>query len=200
LIINSNRLGVFIIFIKVETVAELNSFNQIWMECWLEKGYMLDPSSEKSDRYIILDTENRRVGTIEFKPYSETSENHINTVFPFYEIEDVALNPEKVVEIDKVAILKQYRGKNLDRLLSLFVSYTETHQIEHCVVLLERIFYKALKNVYRIPLKSVGDPIYYKGDHVIPTVIYPRVIYSSKKNYPWLDKVNEERARPLIHS
>ncbi len=190
----------FTIFIKVETVADLNSFNQIWMDCWLEKGYMLDPSTEKSDKYIILDPEYTSVGTIEFKPYSTSYKKNINTVFPFNEIDSIVSNPEKVVEIDKVAILKQYRGKNLERLIQLYVSYTELKGIEYCVVLLERIFYKALKNVYKIPLESVGDPIYYKGDHVIPTIMYPRAIYSAKDNYQRLVNVELECERPLINS
>ncbi|MBE4907190.1 hypothetical protein IMZ08_03840 [Bacillus luteolus] len=170
------------------------------MDCWLEKGYMLDPSSDKSDKYIIQNTDKTNVGTIEFKPYTISNENNINTVFPFNEIASIVTNPEKVVEIDKVAILKQYRGKNLERLIKLYVSYTESKGIEYCVVLLERIFYKALKNVYKIPLESVGDPIYYKGDHVIPTIMYPRAIYSAKDNYQRLVNVELEYERPLINS
>jgi hypothetical protein len=176
----------------------LNTFNQIWMECWLEKGYMLDLSSEIADQFIIRDSEKRNIGTIEFKTYDPTS--YINTVFPFYKIEHLAINPAQVKEIDKVAILKQHRGKNLERLLSLFVSYTEANRVEYCVVLLERVFYKALKNVYKIPLESVGEQFYYKGDHVIPTVIYPRFIYSNKKNYPWLTYIKPEFSKvPLYY-
>ena len=29
-------------YLKVDSLALLNSFNQIWMECWLEKGYVLE--------------------------------------------------------------------------------------------------------------------------------------------------------------
>ncbi|MEH7076473.1 hypothetical protein [Neobacillus drentensis] len=173
-------------YLKVDSLALLNSFNQIWMECWLEKGYVLENENGTSDRYIITDTKDQRVGTIEFKPYSLGLDNNINSVFPFYEIEDIAKNPQSVIEIDKVAILKQYRGKNLDRLLSVFVHYSEKHQISHCVVLLERMFYKALRNVYKIPLQAVGDKIYYKGDYVIPAIIYPQEIYQNKSHYSWV--------------
>ncbi|MFD3450525.1 hypothetical protein ACFDTO_38870 [Microbacteriaceae bacterium 4G12] len=177
---------------KVDSVALLNNFNQIWMECWLEKGYVLENEDGSSDKYLITDIEEQKVGTIEFKPYTLDQNNNINTVFPFHEIELIANNPTSVVEIDKVAILKQFRGKNLDRLLSVFVHYSETHNISYCVVLLERVFYKALKTVYKIPVKAVGEKIYYKGDYVVPAIVYSNEVYQNKKNYSWLIACQQE--------
>lgn len=173
-------------YIKVETLADLNLFNEIWMECWLEKGYMLDPTFDETDRFIILDEDNREIGTIEFKPYYPTMNNYINTVFPFHELEKVEMNPMKVIEIDKVSILKKYRGKNLERLLSLFVHYTDYHQMNYCVVLLERVFYKALRHVYKIPIETVAEQMYYKGDYVIPAIIHSHEVYNHKGDYPWI--------------
>ncbi|MDQ0253037.1 hypothetical protein J2S74_000409 [Evansella vedderi] len=186
-------------YLRVETVGELNCFNQIWMDCWLEKGYMLEPSSDNGDQFIIQNLEKENIGTIEFKPYYPSIENNINKVFPFHKIEHLANAPEKVIEIDKVAILRKHRGKNLETLLSLFVSYTEHYKKEYSLALLERVFYKALKNVYKIPLESVGDPIYYKGDHVIPTVIYPNHIYTRKESFPWLINMEPQFRRTPIY-
>ncbi|WP_102692234.1 hypothetical protein [Rummeliibacillus pycnus] len=173
-------------YIKVDSVALLNDYNQIWMECWLEKGYGLENDKIPADRYIITDTQNHKVGSIEFKPYSLDITNNINKVYPFYKIESLKNNPNSVVEVDKVAILKQYRGKNLERLLTVFINYAESHNINYCVALLERVFYKALKNVYKIPIKAVGEKIYYKGDYVIPTIVNPREVYQNREKYSWL--------------
>ncbi|MBT2655279.1 hypothetical protein J7E81_08485 [Bacillus sp. ISL-18] len=185
-------------YIKVDSLALLNSFNEIWMDCWLEKGFVLENEDIQSDRFIITDAQNQNVGTIEFKPYSLDSQNNINTVFPFHSVEYLTSNPSAVVEIDKVAILKQYRGKNLERLLSVFVEYTEQHNVEYCVVLLERVFYKALRNVYKIPLQAVSDKIYYKGDYVIPSILFPKEIYQNKHMYSWIVKSQQEKKRKLI--
>ncbi|MGG3891173.1 hypothetical protein [Metabacillus fastidiosus] len=185
-------------YIKVDSVALLNDFNQIWMECWLEKGYGLENEDLPTDRYLIIDSAKQKVGTIEFKPYTLDPNNNINIVYPFYQIESIIDKPNSVVEIDKVAILKQFRGKNLDRLLSLFVNYSEYHDISYCVVLLERVFYKALKHVYKIPLESVSEKIYYKGDYVIPAIIYPKEIYQNKEKYDWLVASQYDDKRKLI--
>ncbi|WP_445491221.1 hypothetical protein [Niallia sp. 03133] len=184
-------------YIKVDSLALLNDFNQIWMECWLEKGYGLENSTDPTDRYIITDSTNQKVGTIEFRPYTLEPTNNINTVFPFHQIESIKSNPKAVIEIDKVAILKQFRGKNLDRLLSVFVHYSEYYDVSYCVVLLERLFYKALKTVYKIPLEPVSNKIYYKGDYVIPAIIYPNEIHQNKEKYPWLIDLYDTR-RNLI--
>ena len=173
-------------YIEVDSFALLNDFNQIWMECWLEKGYGLENLDGPADRYLITDLTDQKVGTIEFKPYNLDPTNNINKVYPFHEIECIKNNPDSVVEIDKVAILKKFRGKNLDRLLSVFVHYSEYNKISYCVVLLERVFYKALKNVYKVPLNSVSEKIYYKGDYVIPAIIYPKEIYQNKEKYGWI--------------
>lgn len=185
---------------KVETMADLNTYNQIWMDCWLEKGYMLDPNFDDTDRFIILNTENKEIGTIEFKPYYPTLQNYINTVFPFHEIDKLESNPMKVIEIDKVAILRKFRGKNLERLLSLFVHYTEYHQITYCVVLLERVFYRALRNVYKIPVESVSDQMYYKGDYVIPAIIHASEVYTKKENYSWIIHSNQGFEKKPIYT
>lgn len=172
-------------YIKVDSLALLNDFNQIWMECWLEKGYGLEFGNVPTDRYIITDSDDQKIGTIEFKQYNLDPNNNINTVFPFQQIECIQQDPNAVIEIDKVAILKQHRGKNLERLIRLFTEYTEEHHIDYCVVLLERVFFKALKNVYKIPLEAVSEKIYYKGDYVVPSIIYSKEVYQNKEKYSW---------------
>ncbi len=181
-----------ILYIKVDSLALFNQFNNIWIECWLEKGYGLEMEDGPADRYIIIDSKDQKVGTIEFKPYLLEPNNNINTVYPFHQIESIKNNPESVIEIDKVAILKQFRGKNLERLLSVFVHYSEQHEISCCVALLERVFYKTLRMIYKFPLESVGEQIYYKGDYVIPAVIYPEDLYQHKEKYPWLLNSNQD--------
>lgn len=185
-------------YIKVNSLALLNKFNEIWMECWLEKGYGLENHNGSSDRYLITGSKDQKIGTIEFKPYTLNPNNNINTVYPFHLIESIINEPNSVIEIDKVAILKQFRGKNLEKLIRLFVNYSEYHSIIYCVVLLERMFYKALKNVYKIPLEPVSEKIYYKGDYVIPSILYPKEIYQNKEKYPWLLTDQKYNKRKLI--
>jgi len=60
------------------------------------------------------------------------------------------------------------------------------------------MFYKALRNVYKIPLKAVGEKIYYKGDYVIPALINPKEIYQNKKNYCWILNDSQAPKRKLI--
>jgi hypothetical protein len=173
-------------FKKVETPEELTLFNNIWMGCWLEKGYEFEFYTGPADRFLIQDPSSTFVGTIEFKTYSHHQENNINSVYPFHLIDLIKNSENQTIEIDKVAILKEYRGKNLDRLLTLFAHYSEINQIKYCVVLLERVFFKALKSVYKIPVDAVGEKFYYKGDFVVPAIIYAEKMYQEKEKYQWL--------------
>ncbi|MCE4047596.1 MULTISPECIES: hypothetical protein [Bacillaceae] len=186
-------------YMKVDSFALLNEFNQIWMECWVEKGYGFEMSEMDADRFLIIDPNEQKVGTIEFKPYSLHPTNNINSVFPFHELEKIkSLKLEQIMEIDKVAILKNHRGKNLERLLTLYVDYAQSRQITHCVVLLERVFFRALKTVYKIPLETAGEKIYYKGDYVIPAILYPQEIYEHKDKFSWLIQPKDIKRKTIF--
>lgn len=173
-------------YVKVDSLALLNQFNHIWMQCWIEKGYGLEAQAETADRFLITDQAERKIGTVELKPYSLNSSNDINSVFPFHQIDLLMDKPHAALEVDKVAILKEHRGANLSRLLSLITNYSEFHQIQYCVALLEHSFYRALRIVYKVPMKQLGERVYYKGDYVIPTLIYPQKIIQNKEKHSWL--------------
>ncbi|MNN79183.1 hypothetical protein D3C81_1958060 [compost metagenome] len=94
-----------------------------------------------------------------------------------------------MAEVDKVAVLKDHRGKNLDRLLATIVLFAEKHQIKNYVTLLEPVLFRALKISFHVPMSRVGNRIYYKGDDVIPAIIHAEQFYENKESYSWFINV-----------
>jgi hypothetical protein len=172
---------------QVKSVSELEHFNHIWMEAWAEKGYDID-DSQSLEQYLIKDDAGFFVGTVEFKRYSPT-ESEINGVFLFSCEPTIQAHKNHIVEIDKVAIMKNHRGRNLDRLLAFISLYTEKHGYRYGICLLEPLFYKALKYVYQLPIKQAGKKRYYKGDDVIPSIINLGYVNQNRFNYSWLTEV-----------
>jgi len=161
-------------------------FNSIWKNVWKEKGYELEQDQNFLDRLLIMNNQHVHIGTVEFKPYLISSEHYLNQLAPFAEQEEIAAAPHRVMEVDKVALLKEHRGPNLSRLLAAIVHYSEYYNYEYTVCLLEPVFFRALRVSFRIPVKQVGSRIPYKGDDVIPSLINCSQIYQNKTNFDWV--------------
>jgi hypothetical protein len=135
------------------------------MEAWREKGYELE-ISEAADRILIQDDFSLVVGTVEFKKYVPL--NDIDQVFPFYSLEQAQNHSGKIVEIDKFALKKEHRGKNLDRLLLAVSLYTEINSYHLCIGLIEPKLFIALKKFYRLLIEQVEKECTIKATMLSP--------------------------------
>lgn len=172
-------------FKRVENELELAMFNGIWTTVWREKGFELEFSDKSLAKYIVVTDEGHCVGTTEFKPYS-IKDSELNETAPFHEHPDVIAAADEIVEIDKMAILQTYRGRYISDLLSACVYFAEGEKIKYFVSLLEPVFLRALKVSFRVPLKKLGDKIFYKGDYVNPVLIDVEQIYQNKHRFDWV--------------
>ncbi|WP_337098359.1 hypothetical protein [Paenibacillus sp. YIM B09110] len=172
-------------FKRVENELELAMFNGIWTTVWREKGFELEFSDQSLAKIVILTDEGHYVGTTEFKSYS-ISDSQINETAPFHEHPDVIASANEIVEIDKMAILRTYRGRYISDLLSACVYFAESERIKYFVSLLEPVFLRALKVSFQIPLKKLGEKIFYKGDYVNPVLIDVAQIYQNKNRFEWV--------------
>lgn len=172
-------------FKRVETDWELARFNDIWTTVWKEKGYELEYSDEVLERYVAIAGDGTIAGTAEIKPY-RLNGSAINRVAPFARHPKIADNPGQIAEIDKMAVLPQYRGKLVSDLLSSAVYCAERYRFRYFVSLLEPVFFRALRISYRVPMEKIGEKTYYKGDDVIPVIFEMEEIYTHKSKYDWL--------------
>ncbi|RIX60487.1 hypothetical protein D3P08_02710 [Paenibacillus nanensis] len=173
-------------FKPVENELELAMFNGIWSTVWREKGYELEFEDRVLDRFIIMTEEGHGVGTSEIKPYDGKSA--INKVAPFHQHPKVVEAGGAVAEIDKIALLRSYRGKGslLSSILSSAVYCAEKRTLRYFVSLLEPIFLRALKITFKVPLERVGEKVFYKGDDVVPVLFHMEEMYRNKQRYDWL--------------
>ncbi|MFZ3589345.1 hypothetical protein ACOI1C_08715 [Bacillus sp. DJP31] len=176
---------------KVNTSEELTIYNNIWMECWEEKGYEIDFYDGVAERFLISNSSGVYVGTIEVKEYTLNEENEINTVYPFHELDYLKENMLQTIEVDKAAILKEHRSENLHTIIKVIGDYAMKHKTIYCVGLFEEAFFTSLRDVYKIPIIAVGDPFFYKGDDVIPTLINLKEVFLNIDKYSWLLKIPE---------
>src|SRR3569833_1407425 len=98
------------IYTKVKNDTQLRIFNSIWTRSWEEMGFELE-FAKQADRYLIKNRRAKRyVATLELKPFSGP-DSDINTVFPFWDYPYIRDNVHYVHEVDKLSILKEFRGR-----------------------------------------------------------------------------------------
>ncbi|MDU4694214.1 MULTISPECIES: GNAT family N-acetyltransferase [Paenibacillus] len=181
----------------VETLEEGTLFHSIWMEAWMEKGFEPEFADNVLGRCLVYDGAGVPVGTVEFKPYVPQSDELLNQLVPFDDHPDIRLaGPGEIAEVDKVALLRRYRGRNLNRLLATIVLFAQQNGIRHYVTLLEPTLFRALRISFHVPMTQVGERQFYKGDDVVPTIIHVSEFYENQERYEWymdtLESLKEE--------
>ncbi|EPY10914.1 hypothetical protein SAMN04488689_104182 [Paenibacillus sp. cl6col] len=177
--------------ISVKSEQQVQLYRSIWTTVWKEMGFELESAAHPLEQVIVFNEEGVAVGTFELKLYSESA-CMLNEVAPFAEQPEVMNAPEQVAEVDKVALLKEHRGHNIDRLLSSIVHYSRKHGILQCACLLEPVFARALRVSFHVPMRKVGKKMFYKGDDVIPTLIHVGAIWQNPAKFDWLIPEQEQ--------
>lgn len=155
---------------RVETELDLAYYNFIWMTAWREKGYEFEFADRVLDRFVVLTPDRQYVGTAEFKPFRPDG-GAFESVADIGKMPVLAADRHKVAEIDKFALLPEYRGKYVNELVASVVLVAKERGIRYFVSLLEPLFYRALRISFRAPMTVLGPKTYYKGDYVLPVVI-----------------------------
>ncbi len=186
-------------FKPVENELELAMFNGIWTTVWMEKGYELEFSEQALERFVVMTEEGHYVGTSEIKPYCRSS-SFINEVAPFMENPKVIEADGAIAEIDKIALLRSYRGSGnmISSILSSAVYYAERQRTKYFVSVLEPVFLRALQITFKVPLEKVGEKVFYKGDSVIPVLFHMEQIYMNKHQYEWISYPETKENDPCL--
>lgn len=146
------------------------------------------------------DAQKTPVATVELKPYC-LDRSSLNELAPFAGHPLLQQDKDHIAEVDKVALHKQHRGKNLDRVLATIVQFAERNKIRQYVTLLDPLLYRALRISFHVPMSRVGERIYYKGADVIPTIIHAAEFYENKGSFDWyMDVVNERLSLSVVHT
>lgn len=147
--------GLLMSVLMVQSMAEQERFDNIWIPSWIEVGYELESYTTKNLERYIFHNKIGDYGTLEIVPYSTDHFWPINIRFPYYEF--IEIRGKKVFEIEKVAVIKEKRGsiKNLYEMISFIYSYGSNHKYDCAICLLNPDLYNALVWRFNIPVKRL---------------------------------------------
>jgi len=172
---------------SVENEVELALFNGVWITVWREKGYELEFCEDALERSIVYSENGEVIGTSELKRYYDDKRSSINEVAPFSTHPWVVQAKGQVGESDKIALLSSYRGQGryTDYVLSSICANAAKHNITCIVSLLEPVFMRALRILYKVPMQRLGSKTFYKGDYVVPAVMDVGYINKYSYQFSW---------------
>ncbi|SDT48606.1 hypothetical protein SAMN05444162_4527 [Paenibacillaceae bacterium GAS479] len=172
-------------FKKISQEKELAQFHFIWMTVWREKGFEFEFAERVLDRRLILSPQGDYCGTAEIRSYA-TEAAELEHIAPFSSMPEVASNPDRVVVADKIALLREHRGKYMNEMLSCLVHMSDKQGALWCAALLEPVLSRALRITFKVPMIVMGEKQPYKGDYVVPVLIPVGEIIKDPARHAWL--------------
>lgn len=168
----------------VKTDDEMELFRNVWREPWNGQEFAEYDTYLQRVLFFVGDVP---VGTLELKTFEPSS--LINRAYPFHLY--IPTN-YKIIEINKIAILPQFRRKFgvLEDILNHVFDYTEDEKIDYCVAIIVKGFYPILEKKYNWHMDKIDDKLIpYKGAMVYPTIIDPRKTLEKKPS--WYRRVKQ---------
>ncbi|WP_246944996.1 hypothetical protein [Bacillus pinisoli] len=172
---------------KVVTQEDLRIFDSVWIPAWQEKGFDLECLLGPVDRYLIKDNHEEVIGTVGFRAYNFDSP--IDDVYPFKTNQIICNNKNNIIEIDKLAIIKEQRGiENLERVLLTIIDYARHRDYQYYIATIDAAFYKVIQKIYPTSLYTLHKRIKYKDTYLVPIIIDAHYTLSNTHKYYWLRK------------
>ena len=185
------------VFKEVITEKDFDEFYETLTPSWIEKGYTMECILGAVTRYVILDDEGTTIGTTEMIPYEPQVSSDIDKFYPFEKEGIVADNIQKVIEIESISILPDYRKKgNVERIAYTILEHCRKNNFEYGIGLMNPLFYLAIRGTYKIPIKNFHKTNR-KGKYY-PIIIAIKKVYDNIDDYSWLKDIYKEDHNEVV--
>jgi len=159
----------------IKNQQEMNQFNAIFKECFVEKGYETETFQGKALRYLIHNKYGKNAGTLELIPYAPKSGlTTIEDMFAFSTLPQLKeISHDRVYEIDKLAVLETERKNGtLDNMMGTIFRVAKEMNIDMYVALINPMLFRAVKMVYRMPIEKCGKIIRTEHYDIQPMIFH----------------------------
>ena len=174
-------------FKKITSKDEVNIFNQILAKNWDEKEFFRQEVDGNTDLFLFGPNQNEFAATLECKPLNK---DIYQSSFPLDNY-DFVQSGEKIVEIDYVSILAEYRSTGLlGELITVLIDYCLEHDFEYIFAMIDTTFCTSLIRSYRIPVERLGEKMIlpHEKSPIYPTVTSVSAIKAKLDSYEWYQR------------
>jgi hypothetical protein len=182
---------------KVTTSEQLERFNKLWLENWTKNFKEDQPFKGKAHRYIVKSPKGVDAGSVEINDYNPVlktldtlrESSNVEDLFAFSQLEEVKQNQGRIIEIDKVSILKEFQNTEvLLNILAVIVSHFKHQNVKYAATLMDPKFFRKITRL-KIFSRKVGEVDSGQIDYEIyPVLIEAEKIMKNIEMYPYIDQ------------
>lgn len=150
-------------------------FQRVWEEICKEIGFDFKDERfyENSFKVTVENEENEVVGICEICEYQDVKlQKMLNAYFQFSEIQEVQDNMEQIYVIEKLGVLKKYRGEgNLKRLWEKWVTHAGDNKPYAYIALINPFLFKVMKENYNLDIKPLVEIVVIDKMKCLPVIV-----------------------------
>jgi len=145
-------------FKEIASRTDLEIFNSIWKESFLQENYELEECKENATRYLVENAEGEKNGTVEIIPYTmDKKKSAVEDMFLFSSLEITKKTSLcHIYEIDKLSVGKHKKTGTLENILHALLYFAEKHRVHYYYALINPLLFRALKITYGFPVEKAG--------------------------------------------
>jgi hypothetical protein len=158
----------------VKSTREQKQFEKTWEYFCDVYGWCNDPYAKNGIRYNLLLPGKRRkvIGTMEFIPYDPKNPNStVERHFSFSKFADIKLQQNRVWEIDKLCLQKDYQRRGyFSNFMHVFYDHAKNHQPKYYIALIEKKFFRMLRIFFGLGVEQKGEEFDGPSTALIPVI------------------------------
>ncbi|OZU89297.1 hypothetical protein CIL03_06150 [Virgibacillus indicus] len=173
----------------VQTKRQQKHFETTWEYFCNKYGWYNDPYAENGNRYNLLlhkkgfCKRKKVIGTIEFIPYDpKNPQSTVETRFQFSKYDEIKLQQNRIWEIDKLCLHKDYQRKGYFHAFShVLYDHITKNEPKYYLALIEKKFFRMLKMMLGSVVEQKGEALIGPTTALIPTVFNIEKVMEDKE-------------------
>ncbi|WP_156187614.1 hypothetical protein [Peribacillus loiseleuriae] len=170
----------------VKSSRQQKEFEDTWEYFCDMYGWYNDPYAKSGIRYNLLlpNKQKKVIGTIEFIPYDPTNpDSTVEGRFPFSFDEEIAVNQNRIWEIDKLCLHKDYHRQGyFENFMHVFYDHAKRHSPKYYIALIEKRFFRMLRISFGLGVEQKGEALIGSSTALIPVVFDVEKIMQDDEN------------------
>lgn len=170
----------------VKTSKQQKDFENTWEYFCEYYGWYNDPYALNGVRYnLLLPGMFRKqvIGTVEFIPYDPKNKNStVEGKFSFSSIKEIKENQQRVWEIDKLCLHKDYHRQGyFNNFMEVFYEHAKVYRPKYYIGLMEKRFFRMVRILFQIEVEQKGEALVGPTTALVPVMIDIEKIINDEK-------------------
>lgn len=179
-------------FTKVCSARKKEMFNEVWKDIAQEIGSSFKEIQSNSTAYILTNSQDVGVGTVEFIPYHFEANSYVDAYFPFSKVLDPRMKTENIHIIAKLGIKQEFRKQGyFQELINLISEFSIQNNTPYFIANINKDVYRILRFMYKGKIDIIGKEFHpTENVTMCPVLIHMEESLKKNANETWFQQLD----------